>query len=191
MRQHGSSAFLPALLFVLALTCRRSLHTSAARIIKPGSSYLPSLDDQLPVEKAPADATPPNPCGHFDSDDPLDAGNAHQPCYGPDGEVADNSLNANTGAECGYFFPEITGYAGRMLAANATGHACPPRDRLSYPLGPGSTSGCPTSGTLFCSYPALPNENPNDFFCNYDASTGQLTQDNDAGYCLSSAPACS
>jgi hypothetical protein len=40
---------------------------------------------------------------------------------------------------------------------------------------------------MFCSYPAVPGENPNDFFCTYDFNTGTLVTDNDAGFCPANA----
>ena len=39
--------------------------------------------------------------------------------------------------------------------------------------------------------PAFAGENPNDFFCTYNAATGALVTDNDAGFCPSSAGGCS
>lgn len=35
----------------------------------------------------PDEPRPYNPCGYFDSDEYLDAGNAHQPCYDANMEV--------------------------------------------------------------------------------------------------------
>jgi Domain of unknown function DUF11 len=61
--------------------------------------------------------------------------------------------------------------------------SCPPQDTAGFPLGTHSDSG----GTLFCSYPAVPGENPNDFFCTYSDATGNLVQDNDAGFCPATA----
>ncbi|KAG9005122.1 hypothetical protein FRB94_001814 [Tulasnella sp. JGI-2019a] len=62
--------------------------------------------------------------------------------------------------------------------------SCPGTDTAGFPLANHSVTG----STLFCSYPAFAGEDPNDFFCTYDSSTGALTQDNDAGFCPSSAP---
>jgi hypothetical protein len=70
-----------------------------------------------------------------------------------------------------------------VTGAAGPGFSCPPQDELGFPLGQNSNSG----GVLFCSYPAVPNENPNDFFCTYNANTGALTQDNDAGLCPGTA----
>jgi cysteine-rich repeat protein len=56
--------------------------------------------------------------------------------------------------------------------------SCPPEDELGFPLGQ-SSPGPP----LFCSYPAVEGEDPNDFFCDYDVNTGALTVDHDAGLC--------
>jgi len=89
----------------------------------------------------------------------------------------------------------------------------PPTDPLGFPLGgafgsayfnaspaiPTILIGTNAAGQItswnitegiFASYPAVPNENPNDFFCRYNATTASpgggsltLTQDNDAGLC--------
>jgi MYXO-CTERM domain-containing protein len=56
---------------------------------------------------------------------------------------------------------------------------CPPTDQLGFALGPGSGGGDP----LFCSYPAVAGEDPNDFFCTYSLTTGALVEDHDAGLC--------
>ncbi|KAG8864751.1 hypothetical protein FRB96_003336 [Tulasnella sp. 330] len=53
---------------------------------------------------------------------------------------------------------------------------CPPADELGFTLGDHSNN----NGVLFCSYPAAPGENPNDFYCEYDSSTGTQRRDNDA-----------
>ena len=41
--------------------------------------------------------------------------------------------------------------------------SCPPQDQLGFNLGVHSDDGT----NLFCSYPALDGEDPNDFFCRY------------------------
>src|SRR5215467_3965009 len=64
------------------------------------------------------------------------------------------------------------------------GFSCPPQDSLGFTLGPGSTE---NTDPIFCSYPAVPGENPNDFSCSYSATTGALVQDNDAGLCPTTA----
>jgi hypothetical protein len=56
---------------------------------------------------------------------------------------------------------------------------CPASDRGGFPLGLSN----PSSDPIFCSYPAVPGENPQDFFCTYSATDGLLVQDNDAGFC--------
>jgi hypothetical protein len=61
--------------------------------------------------------------------------------------------------------------------------ACPSEDEAGFPLGTNSDSG----GVLFCSYPAFAGEDPNDFFCRYNDTSGALTQDNDAGFCPGTA----
>jgi hypothetical protein len=61
---------------------------------------------------------------------------------------------------------------------------CPPQDQLGFALGPGSNT---STNPIFCSYPAVPGENPNDFFCTYDQNTGVLVTDNDAGLCPTNA----
>jgi hypothetical protein len=60
---------------------------------------------------------------------------------------------------------------------------CPPQDQLGFSLGDSNTSTDP----IFCSYPAVPGENPNDFFCTYSRTTGALVTDNDAGLCQPNA----
>jgi len=57
---------------------------------------------------------------------------------------------------------------------------CPATDVAGFPLEV-------HDDTLFCSYPAVPGEDPNDFFCRYDPLTGALVLDNDAGLCPASA----
>ncbi|KAL8278864.1 hypothetical protein RQP46_008735 [Phenoliferia psychrophenolica] len=63
---------------------------------------------------------------------------------------------------------------------------CPEFDTAGFALGPGTSD---TDGSLFCSYPAFPGENPNDFFCTYNDSTGALITDNNAGFCQDTAVA--
>jgi hypothetical protein len=41
---------------------------------------------------------------------------------------------------------------------------CPPTDNLGFAVADHSVD---SSGVLFCSYPAVAGENPNDFFCTY------------------------
>jgi hypothetical protein len=60
---------------------------------------------------------------------------------------------------------------------------CPPKDNLGFPLGQSDESTDP----IFCSYPAVPGEDPNDFFCTYNSTTGQLVEDHDAGLCPATA----
>ena len=60
---------------------------------------------------------------------------------------------------------------------------CPAQDGAGFTLGEHDE----TTDPIFCSYPAFPGENPNDFFCTYDASDGQLVQDHDAGFCPANA----
>jgi hypothetical protein len=60
---------------------------------------------------------------------------------------------------------------------------CPATDDLGFALGNNDT----TTDPIFCSYPAVPGENPNDFYCTYGASTGVLVTDNDAGLCPATA----
>jgi len=54
---------------------------------------------------------------------------------------------------------------------------------LGFTLGQNSDN----AGILFCSYPALAGEDPNDFFCRYNDSTGVLTEDHDADLCQPTA----
>ncbi|GAQ81333.1 hypothetical protein KFL_000770260 [Klebsormidium nitens] len=190
----------PALLLVVVLAVLTSLSASSARKQPLANT------DVSQQGSSEGDATPYNPCGHFDSNDPNDAGNAHQPCYGPDGEVwycclsgssmcscptvvidapkdygcynyvADNTLNANTGAECGYFFPETTAHAGRILATNETCNVCPPEDLAGFKLGPTSPLLQPNF-ILRCYYDALP------YVCEYLFTTGELTLDQNDNVC--------
>jgi hypothetical protein len=44
-----------------------------------------------------------------------------------------------------------------------------------------------TAGVLFCSYPAVPDEDPNDFSCTYNDANGALIKDNNQDLCLSTA----
>jgi hypothetical protein len=60
---------------------------------------------------------------------------------------------------------------------------CPPTDQLGFSLGQSDT----TTDPIFCSYPAVPGEDPHDFFCTYSKTTGALVQDNDAGLCTANA----
>ncbi|KIK05419.1 hypothetical protein K443DRAFT_675197 [Laccaria amethystina LaAM-08-1] len=64
-----------------------------------------------------------------------------------------------------------------------TGFTCPSTDQAAFPLGTNNSDGT----TLFCSYPAFAGEDPNDFYCKYSATTGKITQDNDAGFCPGTA----
>ncbi|KAJ6508346.1 hypothetical protein C8R45DRAFT_786534, partial [Mycena sanguinolenta] len=59
--------------------------------------------------------------------------------------------------------------------------SCPTQDEAGFPIANHSNS----RGVLFCSYPAVPGEDPNDFYCTYDSSSpnGDLITDNDAGFC--------
>jgi len=69
-------------------------------------------------------------------------------------------------------------------AASPAGcYVCPSQDNAAFPLGPGSNTGNP----LFCSYPAFGGENPNDFYCTYNTTTGVLVTDHDAGFCPATA----
>ena len=62
---------------------------------------------------------------------------------------------------------------------------CPPTDQLGFSVGDTNLSTDP----IFCSYPAVPGEDPNDFYCTYSAITGALVTDNDAGLCTATAVA--
>src|SRR5258708_7962522 len=64
---------------------------------------------------------------------------------------------------------------------------CPPQDGLGFALGDHDESTDP----IFCSYPAVKGEDPNDFFCTYSAVTGALVTDNDVGLCPATAVNCS
>jgi hypothetical protein len=43
-------------------------------------------------------------------------------------------------------------------------YACPPEDQLGFALGEKDENADP----IFCSYPAVPGEDPLDFFCTYN-----------------------
>jgi hypothetical protein len=51
----------------------------------------------------------------------------------------------------------------------------------------GTLTALTMSGVYFASFPAVPGENPNDFFCTYNAPSGFLITDNDAGLCPNTA----
>ena len=70
-----------------------------------------------------------------------------------------------------------------QATVTGTTATCPAQDEAGFPLGEFNTTGT----TLFCSYPAFPGENPTDFYCDYDTTTGALTLDNDAGFCPATA----
>jgi hypothetical protein len=55
--------------------------------------------------------------------------------------------------------------AGQPSGAPSCTHTCPSTDQAGFPLGNSSDDGT----TLFCSYPAFPGEDPNDFFCKYSS----------------------
>ncbi len=46
-----------------------------------------------------------------------------------------------------------------------TGYTCPSADNGGFSLGDSDLNSSP----IFCSYPATPGENPNDFYCTYSA----------------------
>lgn len=58
-------------------------------------------------------------------------------------------------------------------------YICPASDQEGVPIGQFSDSSDP----IFCSYPEYAGENPDDFYCKYDGSTGALVTDNDSGAC--------
>ena len=76
---------------------------------------------------------------------------------------------------------------GSSIADKATvtsgGFTCPSQDEAGFSLGESNTSTNP----IFCSYPAFAGEDPNDFYCTYDASSGALVMDHDAGFCPATA----
>jgi hypothetical protein len=76
---------------------------------------------------------------------------------------------------------------GGSIADNATvtasAYTCPAQDNLGFSLGQSDT----TTDPIFCSYPAVAGENPNDFYCTYSATSGSLVTDHDAGLCPSTA----
>ncbi|KZP04963.1 hypothetical protein FIBSPDRAFT_806182 [Athelia psychrophila] len=82
----------------------------------------------------------------------------------------------------------VPSVAGAALLPRASGSPscvaqCPASDGAGFPLGDTSD----TNGILFCSYPAVPGESPEDFYCDYNDTTGALVTDNDAGLCPSGA----
>ncbi|KJA13093.1 hypothetical protein HYPSUDRAFT_81168 [Hypholoma sublateritium FD-334 SS-4] len=60
-----------------------------------------------------------------------------------------------------------------------SGYTCPTADSAGFSLATPNYATEP----IFCSYPAVAGENPNDFYCTYSSTTGQLVTDNDAGFC--------
>lgn len=50
-------------------------------------------------------------------------------------------------------------------AVPTTGYSCPAADSAGFALGDTNLASDP----IFCSYPAISGENPNDFFCTYSA----------------------
>ena len=83
----------------------------------------------------------------------------------------------------------LLGIVGLLIfAAPASSHACscPPLDALGFALGSSDTN----SNPIFCSYPAVPGEDPNDFFCTYSQSDGALVEDHDAAVCQPAAIGC-
>lgn len=101
--------------------------------------------------------------------------------------------------------PGNTNISASILAFSMLGVPAPPQDAAGFPLGvsgfqapdtvligtnaAGNITSFDVTGTLFASYPAIPNENPNDFFCNYAESvtstsvSGSLALDHDSGFC--------
>jgi len=71
------------------------------------------------------------------------------------------------------------------LTGSGSGFTCPPADTAGFGLGDSDY----TADPIFCSYPTVPGEDPNDFFCTYSASTGTLVTDNNAGLCPAEAVA--
>ncbi|KJA20629.1 hypothetical protein HYPSUDRAFT_42941 [Hypholoma sublateritium FD-334 SS-4] len=68
-------------------------------------------------------------------------------------------------------------------AVPTTTYFCPGADEAGFSLANTNLASDP----IFCSYPAVPGENQDDFFCTYSATNGHLVTDNDAGFCPSSA----
>jgi hypothetical protein len=60
---------------------------------------------------------------------------------------------------------------------------CPPVDQLNFAVGQKNEASDP----IFCSYPVVDGEDPNDFFCKYSKTTGALVEDHDAGLCALNA----
>lgn len=83
----------------------------------------------------------------------------------------------------------VLGIAGLLLlvqpASARAACSCPAVDAAGFPLG-ASDPGPP----LFCSYPAFPGGDPNQFFCLYDASSGGLIEDHNDESCPSAAVGC-
>lgn len=75
---NGPALALAAMLLILALNVRSTL---AYRKLKPLSAGHLAQSD---LSGNPVDHFA---CGYFDSQDPRDAGLAHQPCYGGDGSI--------------------------------------------------------------------------------------------------------
>ena len=71
------------------------------------------------------------------------------------------------------------------VTGNTGGFTCPPQDQLGFSLGQSNV----TTDPIFCSYPAVAGEDPNDFFCTYSKSTGLLVEEHDSGLCQPNATA--
>ena len=82
----------------------------------------------------------------------------------------------------------MLGLLALVLPAPVRAFMCPPEDQLGFPVGPEPVYQNECGGVLFCSYPAMPAEDPNDFFCTYSTTTGFLIADHDAGLCPPTAP---
>ncbi len=78
----------------------------------------------------------------------------------------------------------IAAFGGAGAAYSDTSVICPATDLASFTLGESDY----TVDPIFCSYPAFAGENPDDFYCTYDASSGALVTDNDSSFCPATAP---
>ncbi|KAJ7260449.1 hypothetical protein B0H12DRAFT_1069685 [Mycena haematopus] len=68
---------------------------------------------------------------------------------------------------------------------------CALNDDAGTLLGAGPYYYSISGGVLFCSYPSYPDEDPNDWYCTYDSTTGSLINDRDNGWCPLALVSCS
>jgi hypothetical protein len=106
------------------------------------------------------------------------------------GGVATSTDYTTTAVGGVYWFDTYNGDHNNSLVYNPTytepvdvelGPGCPSAELYQgFALGTSDL----TTDPIFCSYPLTPNEDPNDFYCTYDAITGALVTDHGNGHCF-------